>query len=57
MVEYIKFLNTKLYLIECIARKGALAGDKDMKEILELCMASYSKINQLLEEKCSTTNN
>ena len=56
-MDYIKFLHSKLYLIECIARRGVLAEGKDMKEILELCMASYSKINQILEDKCSTKNN
>lgn len=53
MEDYLKFLHTKLYMIECIARKGTVKGDEDMKEILNLCMASPSKIENMLEEKCS----
>ena len=36
MEDYLKFLHTKLYMIECIARKGTVKGDEDMKEILNL---------------------
>ena len=50
-MEYIKFLHSKLYLIEALSRKGMLEGQDGMKEILTLCMASPSKIKQILEDK------
>ena len=50
-MNYFDFLHKKLYLIECVARKGASKGDKEMKEILELCIASPSKIAEHFGEE------
>lgn len=50
MLDYQTYLHTKLYLIEGIARKGTLNGDPRMKEILELCIASPSKIEKIVND-------
>ena len=46
--DYNKFLLAKLYLIESLSRKYLFAGNKEMKEILELCIAGYSEIKERL---------
>lgn len=50
--DYSKFLSAKLYLIEAIALKGSLDGDESMKEIHNICLASHSQIQNIMEEKC-----
>ena len=45
--EYIKFLNTKLYLVECFARKQLLNGKDEYKQILDIVNGSPSKIEEL----------
>ena len=50
MDDYCKFLLTKLYLIEGIARKQVIKGKDDFKEILELAIASPSYIDRIIEE-------
>lgn len=49
--DYNKFLHAKLYLIESLSRQYMLAGNEQMKEILELCLAGYSEIKERLENQ------
>lgn len=44
MRNYIKYLHTKLYMIEALSLKGVLAGDEKLKEIHDICIASPNKL-------------
>lgn len=50
-MEYYKFLGAKLYLIESISLKRMLAGDEEMKKIHDICLASYSQIEDMLNSQ------
>ena len=52
--DYIKFLNTKLYLIESISRKGMIAGDEKLKEIHNICISSPEQIDSRLRRLYDT---
>ena len=50
MKEYERFLQTKLFLIECKARRAVLNGDKSCQDILNIVMASPSEIEERLNK-------
>lgn len=50
--EYAKYLSTKLYLIESLSLKGMLAGNEQMKKIHDICLASFSEIEEMVENHC-----
>lgn len=52
-IDYSKFLSAKLYLIEQICLPEMLKGDEKMKQIHQICTASYKQIEKILNDKCT----
>ena len=50
--DYAKYLSTKLYLIESISLRGMLEGNEQMKEIHDICLASFSEIEDKINNPC-----
>lgn len=49
MEEYIKFLHSKLYLIEILS--GQSLNDEKFKQIHDICIASPSQIDTIYKDR------